>query len=99
MSLSRKIQLFTTGMMLFLLVAINAGIYFLSQAQATQAEVERLEGRAESIVRAVTLSMDRGRDTPSITDLLRVYLPEEGSSLILNHDRGGLLNGPEPPGL
>lgn len=99
MSLSRKIQLFTTGMMLFLLVAINAGIYFLFQAQATQAEVERLEGKAESIVRAVTLSMDRGRDTPSITDLLRVYLPENGMIRIINADRVALLTVTEQPDL
>lgn len=99
MSISRKIQLFTTGMMLLLLIGVNAGVYLLYQAQATKAEVERLEEKAESIVRAVTLSLDRERDTHSITALLRVYLPENGMVRVINSEKVALLTVTEQPDL
>lgn len=99
MSISRKIQLFTAGMMFLLLIIINAGIYFLFQAHATGDEVERVEGKAESIVRAVALSMGRGGDTPSITALLRVYLPENGMIRVINSKKVPLLTVTEQPEL
>lgn len=71
----RKIQRFIIGMMLLLLIGVNAGIYLLFQAQATEAEVKRLEGKTESIVRAVNHSMGKEPKTQSTTALLRAYLP------------------------
>ena len=98
MSISRKIQLFTTGMMLLLLVAVNAGVYFLFQAQATKAEVERLGGKAESIVRAVNLSLNGGQEGQP-TELLRAYLPENGMIRVISSGKAPLLTVTEQPDL
>lgn len=99
MSLSRKIRLFTTGMMLLLLIGVSAGVYLLFQAQVTKAEVERLEGKAESIVRAVNLILDRGQEAQPITALLRAYLPENGMIRVISSEGVALLTVTEQPDL
>lgn len=99
MKISSKIQLFTTGMMLLLLIGANAGVYALFQSQATAAEVERLQGKAESIVRAVNLSEEgTGAERP-ITSLLRAYLPENGMIRVISPQEIALLTVTEQPDL
>ncbi|GGA59239.1 sensor histidine kinase YkoH [Kroppenstedtia guangzhouensis] len=98
MKLSTKIQLFSTAMLLLLLLGVNAGIYLLFRAQVTESEVERMEGKAESIVRAINAS-GVGREKGSATQLLRAYLPESGMIRVVNDRATTLLTVTEQPEL
>ncbi|PTM51333.1 sensor histidine kinase [Desmospora activa] len=96
MKLSTKIQLFTTVILLVLLVGANAGVYALFQMQTNNAEVERLQGTAESIMRAVNVT-DGGER--SATRLLRAYLTEDGMIRVVNAQQTALLTVTEQPEL
>lgn len=90
MKISTKIQLSSTAILLLLLLGVNAGVYLLFRAQIADSEVERMEGKAESIVRAIHAS-EVGKGERSATQLLRAYLPENGMIRVINERETALL--------
>ncbi|MFY0759529.1 ATP-binding protein [Metabacillus dongyingensis] len=81
MKINHKIQLFSTVWMLFIVLAINAAIYFLFLTIAQNSELDRLKLQAEAIAGAIRLDE---KQPVNSSDLLRAYLPADGMIRIIN---------------
>ncbi|MFC4077275.1 sensor histidine kinase [Salinithrix halophila] len=97
MKISTKIQLFTTAIILVLLVGANAGIYSLFQYRTNHAEVEQMQSKAESIVKAVNAG--EGSDRRSAAQLLRAYLDDGNMIRVVDSRQRALLTVTEEPSL
>ena len=99
MKISTRIQLFTTAMMLVLLIGANLSVYTLFHHQTKNAEVEQLQGRAESIVRAIQVSNEGRGENTATSSLLRAYLTEGGMIRVIDSEEKVLLTVTEQPEL
>ena len=80
MKLSTKIHIFTTVLMLILLVLTNIGIYYLFERLAFNTEYEQLKDRGEKLV--MTLSQLEVNTDP--IPVLRAYMPIDGAVHVLD---------------
>ncbi|QKS70119.1 HAMP domain-containing protein [Paenalkalicoccus suaedae] len=82
MKLSRRITLFSTGMLMLILVVVNVSIYFVFQQSMLSGELNRTLSQARSVVEAVR---------PSSPDFdaagyLRAYVAGEGMVRVVNQE-------------
>lgn len=80
MKLKTKIHLFTTLLMLILLVLTNVGIYFLFEKLAYNTEYEQLKLHADELV--TTLNQLDALDDPK--PVLRTYMPINGAVRVID---------------
>lgn len=75
MKLKSKIHLFTTLLMLVLLILMNSSVYLLYEHLAINTEYKQLKSRGEELLVAIT-QMEQDAD-PSM--ILRAYMPTNGA--------------------
>lgn len=80
MKLRTKIHIFTTLLMLILLILTNVGIYYLFERLAYNTEYLQLKNRGDELV--MTLSQLKADTDP--TPVLRTYMPLDGALRVLD---------------
>ncbi|MFJ8237686.1 ATP-binding protein [Ureibacillus sp. NPDC094379] len=80
MKLKSKIHLFTTILMLLLLVVINLSVYVLFEKISMNTEYEQLKARSEELLMTLQ-SLDRNIDSDQV---LRAYMPSNGAIRVVN---------------
>lgn len=88
MKIRMKIQLFSTVWLVFILLVVNTGVYFLFVRLTMNAELNRLKIQTENMVEAVKSNPD---SPYSPADLLRPILPANGMIRIINERAEALL--------
>lgn len=80
MKLRTKIHLYTTLLMLVLLIVMNSGVYLLYEQLAINTEYKQLKSDSEELLTAFNNLSDV--TDPSI--VLRAYMPTNGAVHVLN---------------
>ncbi|MGE7665578.1 sensor histidine kinase [Ureibacillus composti] len=80
MKLKSKIHLFTTILMLLLLVVINFSVYVLFEKISMNTESEQLKARSEELLMTLQ-SLDLSIDSDQV---LRAYMPSNGAIRVVN---------------
>lgn len=86
MKLRTKIHLFTTLLMLVLIILVNFGVYKLYEQLSISTESKQLEKRGEELVRSFN-------QLPNISDpyiVLRSYMPSNGAIRVVNEKSDAL---------
>lgn len=96
MKIRTKIQLFTSVWMFMILILINTGIYTLFHHSIMNSEVERLQDRTESMMKAVKEELITHGNA---TRLLRAYIPENGMIRVIDHRNRPILTVTDDPKL
>lgn len=82
MKIKTRIQLFSSLFMFFLILLVNASIYFLFYHQSLKAEWERLDTKLTATMEALAEVGDMSK----MNTLLRAYVPSDGLIRIINKD-------------
>jgi two-component system sensor histidine kinase ArlS len=83
MKLRTKIHLFTTLLMLVLLVLMNSGVYLLYEQLAINTEYKQLKTRGEELLSTFKQLPD-GTADPNM--VLRAYMPTDGAVRVINEN-------------
>lgn len=82
MKLKAKINIYTAGMFILLLIILNSLIFLLFSQMMLDNEVDRSYAEAVKTVKGIS---EAGEDVKT-GELLRAYLPVEGMFKIVNED-------------
>ncbi|TSI10586.1 cell wall metabolism sensor histidine kinase WalK [Lysinibacillus sp. BW-2-10] len=80
MKLRTKIHLFTTLLMVALLIVMNYGIFLLYEQLSIDTEAKQLHSRGEELLTALS-KVDQ---TANVDTILRAYIPTNGAIRVLN---------------
>ncbi|RUL49297.1 sensor histidine kinase [Lysinibacillus antri] len=80
MKLRTKIHLFTTLLMVVLLIVMNYGIFLLYEQLSIDTEAKQLHSRGEELLTALS-KLDQ---TANVDTVLRAYIPTNGAIRVLN---------------
>lgn len=81
MKLRTKIHLFTTLLMLALLILINIGVFKLYEELSINTEVEQLEARGEELLTTLNIITNVNTD-----EVLRAFMPTNGKIRVLDEN-------------
>ncbi|HWK22036.1 MAG TPA: HAMP domain-containing sensor histidine kinase [Ureibacillus sp.] len=81
MKLRTKIHLFTTLLMILLLIVMNAGVYMLYEQLSINTEYKQLKSRSEELLTALA-QIDSTNDTSTV---LRAYMPTNGAIQVVDN--------------
>ncbi|GAA0453286.1 HAMP domain-containing sensor histidine kinase [Alkalibacillus silvisoli] len=82
MKLRNKIFLYTTGLFIILLIAFAVSIYYLFKDHTYEGELDRLQADVDHMV----MNLSDVDESIPIDDLLRAYVPSNGSIRVLDSD-------------
>lgn len=80
MKLKSKIHLFTTLLMLILLILMNSSVYLLYEHLAIDTEYKQLKSRGEELLYAIT----QMEPNTEVDVVLRAYMPTNGAIRVVN---------------
>jgi two-component system, OmpR family, sensor histidine kinase ArlS len=81
MKLRTKIQVYSSFVLILLIILVNTAIFFLFYKTSVDAEMDRVKSQTKVIMEALAANMDTNVNP---TDLLKAYIPSNGMIRIIN---------------